>query len=92
MQPHRPYGPYERFFKRPVDIFCALAALIVFCWLYALVAILVRVKLGSPVLFTQERPGRNEKIFKLYKFRSMTAAQRPAADEVWPDPPLHQPG
>ena len=75
MQPHRPYGPYERFFKRPVDIFCALAALIVFCWLYALVAILVRVKLGSPVLFTQERPGRNEKIFKLYKFRSMTDAR-----------------
>ena len=75
MQPHRPYGPYERFFKRPVDIFCALAAIVVFCWLYALVAILVRVKLGSPVLFTQERPGRNEKIFKLYKFRTMTDAR-----------------
>lgn len=75
MQPHRPYGPYERFFKRPVDILCALAALIVFCWLYALVAILVRVKLGSPVLFTQDRPGRNEKIFKLYKFRTMTDAR-----------------
>ena len=72
MQPHRPYGPYERFFKRPVDIFCALAAIVVFCWLYALVAILVRVKLGSPVLFTQDRPGRNEKIFRLYKFRTMT--------------------
>lgn len=75
MQPHRPYGPYERFFKRPVDIFCALAAIVVFCWLYALVAILVRVKLGSPVLFTQDRPGRNEKIFKLYKFRTMTDAR-----------------
>ena len=75
MQPHRPYGPYERFFKRPVDILCTLAALIVFCWLYALVAILVRVKLGSPVLFTQERPGRNEKIFRLYKFRTMTDAR-----------------
>ena len=75
MQPHRPYGPYERFFKRPVDILCALAALIVFCWLYALVAILVRVKLGSPVLFTQDRPGQNEKIFKLYKFRTMTDAR-----------------
>ena len=75
MQPHRPYGPYERFFKRPVDIFCALAAIVVFCWLYALVAILVRVKLGSPVLFTQERPGRNEKIFRLYKFRTMTDAR-----------------
>lgn len=75
MQPHRPYGPYERFFKRPVDIFCALAAIVVFCWLYALVALLVRVKLGSPVLFTQDRPGRNEKIFKLYKFRTMTDAR-----------------
>ena len=75
MQPHRPYGPYERFFKRPVDIFCALAAIVVFCWLYALVAILVRVKLGSPVLFTQDRPGRNEKIFRLYKFRTMTDAR-----------------
>lgn len=69
---HKPYGPYERFFKRPIDIFCALAAIIVFCWLYILVAILVRVKLGSPVIFCQERPGKSEKIFKLYKFRTMT--------------------
>lgn len=43
-----------------------------FGWLYIIVAILVRIKLGSPVLFTQERPGKDEKIFKLYKFRSMT--------------------
>jgi len=72
---HIPYGPYERFFKRPIDIICGLAAVIVFCWLYAIVAILVRFKLGSPVLFTQDRPGKNEKIFKLYKFRSMTDAK-----------------
>lgn len=72
MKKHQSYGPYERFFKRPVDILCALAAMTVFCWLYALVAVLVRVKLGSPVIFTQERPGRDEKIFKLYKFRTMT--------------------
>lgn len=72
---HKPYGPYERFFKRPIDILCALAAIIVFCWLYLIVAILVRVKLGSPVLFTQERPGKDEKIFKLYKFRTMTDAR-----------------
>ena len=63
---------YKRFFKRPVDIFCALAAIIVFSWLYILVAILVRVKLGSPVLFKQPRPGKDEKIFNLYKFRTMT--------------------
>lgn len=72
MEKYKPYGIYERFFKRPLDILCALLALIVFCWLYALVALLVRVKLGSPVLFKQERPGKNEKIFKLYKFRTMT--------------------
>lgn len=63
---------YRHFFKRILDIVCSLLALIVFCWLYAIIAILVRVKLGSPVIFCQERPGKNEKIFKLYKFRSMT--------------------
>lgn len=72
---HKPYGPYERFFKRPIDIFCALAAIIVFSWLYIIVAILVRVKLGSPVIFKQDRPGKDEKIFKLYKFRTMTDAK-----------------
>lgn len=72
MEKHKPYGVYERFFKRPLDILCALLALIVFCWLYAIVAILVRIKLGSPVIFKQTRPGKNEKLFKLYKFRTMT--------------------
>ena len=84
MKKHHPYGPYERFFKRPVDILCALAAMIVFCWLYAIVAILVRVKLGSPVIFSQERPGKDEKIFKLYKFRTMTDA-RDEKGELLPD-------
>lgn len=63
---------YKKYFKRPIDIFCALAAIIVFSWLYIIVAILVRIKLGSPVLFKQDRPGLNGKIFKLYKFRTMT--------------------
>ena len=63
---------YRRFLKRIVDILCALAAIIVFSWLYIIVAILVRVKLGSPVIFKQARPGKNEKIFTLYKFRTMT--------------------
>lgn len=72
---HKPYGPYEKYFKRLLDIFCGLAALLVFWWLYIIVAILVRIKLGSPVLFKQERPGRNEEIFKLYKFRTMTNAK-----------------
>ena len=72
---HKPYGLYERFFKRALDIFCSLMALLVFWWLYVIVAILVRVKLGSPVLFAQERPGKDEKIFTLYKFRTMTDAR-----------------
>lgn len=63
---------YRKYFKRLVDILCALAAIIVFSWLYIIVAVLVRIKLGSPVLFKQERPGLNGKIFKLYKFRTMT--------------------
>lgn len=72
---HKPYGPYEKYFKRPLDLVCGLAAVTVFFWLYILLAILVRIKLGSPVLFTQERPGKDEKIFKLYKFRTMTDAR-----------------
>lgn len=81
---HQPYGPYERFLKRPIDLFCGLAAILVFWWLYAIVAILVRIKLGSPILFVQERPGKDEKIFKLYKFRTMTDA-RDENGELLPD-------
>ena len=72
MGEHVPYGIYEKYIKRLLDIVCALLALIVFCWLYAIVALLVRIKLGSPVLFKQERPGKNGKFFYLYKFRTMT--------------------
>lgn len=68
---HKPYGPYERFVKRPQDFLCALLAIIVLSPVLLVVAILVRVKFGSPVLFTQDRPGRNGKIFRLYKFRTM---------------------
>lgn len=63
---------YQKFFKRLIDILCALAALLVFGWLYIIVAILVRVNLGSPVIFKQARPGKDCKIFNLYKFRTMT--------------------
>ena len=69
---HKPKGIYEKFVKRPLDIVCALLAIVVFCWLYAIVAILVRINLGSPVIYRQKRPGKNEKIFELYKFRTMT--------------------
>lgn len=63
---------YQKYFKRLVDILCSLAAIIVFSWLYIIVAILVRIKLGSPIIFKQARPGKDEKIFNLYKFRTMT--------------------
>jgi len=81
---HKPYGLYERYFKRLVDVFCSLAALIAFWWLYIIIALLVRIKIGSPVLFSQERPGKNEKIFKLYKFRTMTN-ERDENGELLPD-------
>ena len=77
-------GFYAKYIKRILDICCALAAMIVFCWLYAIVAILVRVKLGSPVIFKQARPGKDEKIFNLYKFRSMTD-ERDENGELLPD-------
>ena len=75
---------YQKFGKRAFDILCALAALLVFGWLYILVAALVRIKLGSPVLFRQERPGLNGKIFTLYKFRTMSD-KRDANGELLPD-------
>lgn len=68
---HKPYGPYERFIKRPQDFLCALLATIVLSPVLLITALLVRIKLGSPVLFTQDRPGKDGKIFKLYKFRTM---------------------
>lgn len=70
---HQPKGPYEKYFKRLIDIVFSLIAIILLSWIYVIVAILVRIKLGSPVLFTQDRPGKDEKIFKMYKFRSMTS-------------------
>lgn len=72
---HKPYGPYEKYFKRPLDAMLSASALLVLSPVLGVTALLVRIKLGSPVLFSQERPGKNEKIFKLYKFRSMTDAR-----------------
>ena len=84
MKRHKLYGPYEAYFKRPFDFVCGVLAITVFSWLYIIVAILVKIKLGSPILFTQDRPGRNEKIFKLYKFRTMTN-ERDAEGKLLPD-------
>lgn len=71
MNKHKPYGPYERFIKRPQDFVCALLGIIILSPVLLFVAVLVRAKLGSPVFFTQDRPGKDEHIFKLYKFRTM---------------------
>ena len=71
IEKHR-QGFYEKYFKTLQDVLCALLAIILFFPLILFIAILVRLKIGSPVIFTQERPGLNEKIFKLYKFRTMT--------------------
>lgn len=73
----REVGIYEKYIKRLLDIICALGAILVFGWLYIIIAIAVRVKLGSPVLFRQPRPGKDEKIFYMYKFRSMSNATDP---------------
>lgn len=77
-------GIYERYIKRVLDVICALAALIVFSWLYIIIAVLVRIKLGKPVIFKQPRPGKDEEIFNLYKFRSMTD-ERDENGELLPD-------
>ncbi len=68
----RKKGIYEQYIKRPQDFLCALLALIVLSPVMLITAVLVQVKLGSPVIFKQRRPGKDEKIFTLYKFRTMT--------------------
>ena len=68
---HKPYGPYEKYFKRPLDILCGLAAVIVFSWLYIILMILGVIFMGGNPFFTQERPGKDERVFRLIKFRTM---------------------
>ena len=72
MSKHKAYGPYEKYIKRPLDFTLATCALVVLSPVMGATAFLVKRKLGSPILFTQERPGKDEKVFKLYKFRTMT--------------------
>lgn len=71
MEKHHPYGPYEKYFKRPLDLLCGLAAVIVFFWLYGILTILGAIFMRGNPFFTQARPGKDEKIFKLIKFRTM---------------------
>lgn len=68
---HKPYGSYEKYIKRPLDFCCALAAVLVFWWFYLILIILGMIFMGGNPFFTQERPGKDGKIFKLIKFRSM---------------------
>lgn len=75
---------YQKYGKRAFDLLCAVMALVVFGWLYVLVAILVRIKLGAPVLFTQLRPGKDEQLFLMYKFRTMTD-ERDESGALLPD-------
>ena len=77
-------GVYARYIKRILDVLLSGCALIVLSPVLLIVAVLVRTKLGSPVIFCQERPGKDEKIFKMYKFRSMTDA-RDENGELLPD-------
>lgn len=87
---NRKKGFYEKYVKRLLDIICSLLAIVVFCWLYVIIAVVVRIKMGSPVLFKQPRPGLidsktgKERIFDMYKFRSMTD-ERGIDGELLPD-------
>ena len=82
IKPNR--GLYRRFLKRPMDFILSLMAIIVLSPVLIIVGVLVRVKLGSPVLFKQKRPGLNEKIFTMYKFRTMTD-EKDENGELLPD-------
>lgn len=77
-------GIYQRYLKRPMDFILSLIALIILSPVFLVVALLVRINLGSPVIFKQQRPGLNEKIFTMYKFRTMTD-ERDENGELLPD-------
>ena len=81
---HKPKGIYESFFKRALDAFLSTGALIVLSPIIGITALLVRIKHGSPVVYVQERPGKDEKIFKIYKFRTMTN-EKDSNGELLPD-------
>lgn len=77
-------GFYEKYIKRLFDIVLSLTFIILFCWLYVILTILVRAKLGSPVLFRQPRPGKNGEVFDMIKYRTMTD-ERDAEGNLLPD-------
>ena len=75
---------YAIYIKRLLDIVFSFVFIVLFFWLYLIVALLVKIKLGSPILFKQPRPGKNEKVFDMYKFRTMTD-ERDAKGQLLPD-------
>lgn len=81
---HVPYGVYEKYIKRPMDVILSMAALAALSPLMAVIAVTVRIKLGSPIIFIQKRPGKNGKIFNNYKFRTMTE-ERDGNGNLLPD-------
>ena len=81
---HKAYGPYEKYVKRPLDCILAGGALVVLSPVIGITAVLVRKNLGKPVIFKQERPGKDEKVFRLYKFRTMTD-EKDADGNLMPD-------
>ena len=82
---HKPFGVYERFIKRPLDCFLSTGALIVFSPILLVLTVVGAVKMNGNPFFTQERPGRNEKTFRLIKFRTMTNERDPHTGELLPD-------
>ena len=68
---HKPYGPYEKYFKRPLDLLCGIFAVIIFSWLYLALSILGLIFMRGNPFFTQARPGKNGQVFMLIKFRTM---------------------
>ena len=81
---HQPYGLYERYIKRPLDAFLSMFALLMLSPILFVVGVMVKIKLGFPVFFVQERPGRDGKVFKLFKFRTMTD-EKDENGELLPD-------
>ena len=82
---HKPYGVYERFIKRPLDCFLSTGALMVFSPILLVLTVVGAVKMNGNPFFTQERPGRGEKTFRLIKFRTMTNERDPQTGELLPD-------
>lgn len=84
MESKHKQGIYEKYVKRMLDIVLSLVFILLFWWVYVIISLLVRVKLGSPVLFRQQRPGKDGKIFDMVKYRTMTD-QRDEKGELLPD-------